>query len=63
MAYKGNFFTGLTANVGANAGEASTMFGREDFAMLMSGVASKTGYNIELAKGKFIIQPNFLMSY
>ena len=63
MAYKGNFFTGLTANVGANAGEASTMFGREDFAMLMTGIASKTGYNIELAKGKFIIQPNFLMSY
>ncbi len=63
MAYKGNFFTGLTLNVGANAGEANTMFGHEDFAMLMTGVASKTGYNYELADGKFIIQPNFLMSY
>ena len=63
MAYKGNFFTGLTANVGANAGEASSMFGHEDFAMLMSGVASKTGYNWELANGKFIIQPSLLMSY
>ena len=63
MAYKGNFFTGLTANVGANAGEASSMFGHEDFAMLMAGVASKTGYNWELAKGKFIIQPSFLISY
>ena len=63
VAYKGNFFTGLTLNVGANAGEANTMFGHEDFAMLMTGVASKTGYNIELAKGKFIIQPSFLMSY
>ena len=63
MAYKGNFFTGLTANVGANAGEATTMFGHEDFTMLMAGVASKTGYNIELAKGKFIIQPSLLMSY
>ncbi len=63
MAYKGNFFTGLTANVGANVGEANTMFGHEDFAMLMSGVASKTGYNFELAHGKFIIQPSLLMSY
>ena len=61
--YKGNFFTGLTANVGASVADASTMFGNEDFAMLMTGVASKTGYNWELASGKFIIQPSFLMSY
>ena len=52
-----------TANVGASVGEASAMFGNEDFAMLMSGVASKTGYNFELAKGKLIIQPSLLMSY
>ena len=63
MAYKGNFFTGLTANVGANSGEASTMYGQDNFTLLMSGVASKSGYNWELAKGKFIIQPNFLISY
>lgn len=61
--YKGNFFTGLTANVGANVAEASTMFGRENFTMLATGIASKTGYNWELNNGKFIIQPNFLMSY
>lgn len=63
MAYKGNFFQGLTINTGANAGEASTMYGTDNFSMLMAGIASKTGYNIELADGKFIIQPNFLMSY
>ena len=63
MAYKGNFFTGLTANAGANSGEASTMYGQDNFTMLMSGIASKSGYNWELAEGKFIIQPNFLMSY
>lgn len=63
MAYKGNFFTGLTINAGANAGEASTMYGNDNFSMLMAGIASKTGYNIELAEGKFIIQPSFLMSY
>lgn len=61
--YKDNFFTGLTANVGANNAEASTMFGSENLTMLATGVASKTGYNWELAKGKFIIQPNFLISY
>lgn len=63
MAYKGNFYTGLTVNAGANGVEASTMYGTDNFSMLMAGIASKTGYNIELADGKFIIQPNFLMSY
>ncbi len=61
--YKGNFFTGLTANVGANVAQASTMYGNDDFTMLATGIASKTGYNFELANGKFIIQPNYLMSY
>lgn len=63
MAYKGNFFTGLTINAGASGVEASTMYGNEDFAMLMAGIASKTGYNWELFNGKFIIQPSMLMSY
>jgi outer membrane autotransporter protein len=63
MAYKGNFFTGLTINAGANVGEASTAYGSDNFTMLMAGIASKTGYNVELADGKFIIQPSFLMSY
>ena len=63
MAYKENFFTGLTVNAGANAGQANTMYGNEDFSMLMAGIASKSGYKYELADGKFIVQPNFLMSY
>ncbi|MCM1010082.1 MAG: hypothetical protein NC390_04275 [Fusobacterium sp.] len=63
VAYKGNFFSALTANVGANVGEASTMYGNDNFTMLMAGVASKTGYNWELARGRFIIQPSYLMSY
>jgi len=61
--YKNNFFTALTANVGASVADSSTMYGSEDFPMLMTGVASKSGYNWELAKGKFIIQPSYLMSY
>ncbi len=61
--YKGNFFTGLTADIGGNFVDADTKFGDENFEMFMTGIASKTGYNWELADGKFIIQPNFLMSY
>lgn len=61
--YKGNFFTGLTANVGANVGEAWTMYGKDTFTSLATGIASKTGYNIELNEGKLILQPSFLMSY
>ncbi len=63
MAYKGNFFTGLTVNAGANVGEASTFYGQDNFTMLMAGIANKTGYNIELADGKFIIQPSLMLSY
>ncbi|MBP7212214.1 hypothetical protein KBA27_05205 [bacterium] len=60
---KGKFFTGLTANVGASSGDAHTMYGTDNFTMLATGVASKTGYNFEINEGKFIIQPSFLMSY
>ena len=63
MAYKDNFFTGLTINAGANAAQASTKFGNEDFSMLMAGIASKSGYNFEFKEGKVILQPSMLMSY
>ena len=39
------------------------MYGQDEFAMLYSGIASKTGYNFEFLNGKFILQPNWLMSY
>ncbi len=58
-----NLFSAVTANIGAGVADASTMYGSEDFTMLMTGIASKTGYNFEFAKGKFIIQPNYLASY
>ena len=63
MAYKGNFFQGLTINASANGGEAYTKFGDENFSMLMAGIASKTGYNIEFKEGKYIVQPSLLLSY
>ena len=61
--YKGNFFTGLTANVGASGVAATSLAGREEFPMLMTGVASKTGYNFEFKNGKYIVQPSFMASY
>lgn len=61
--YKGNFFSAWTANVGANVAEASTNSGRDDFTMLNTGIAEKTGYNFETLERKLIIQPSLLMSY
>ena len=61
--YKGNFFTGLTAGVGMNISEASTMYGNENFPMLMAGIANKTGYNFEFKDGRYIVQPNLMLSY
>ena len=61
--YKGNFWTAITATAGAGVAEASTMYGHEDMTSLMTGVASKTGYNLEFKEGKFIIQPRLFVSY
>ena len=63
MAYKDNYFAGITANVGSNIANADTRYGNDDFSLLMSGIAAKTGYNWELAEGRFIIQPSYMMSY
>ena len=61
--YKGNFFSGFTANAGAMQAEASTSYGRDDITLLTAGIANRTGYNWELFNGKFIVQPNITLSY
>ena len=63
VAYKGNFFTGITANVGASAARATNVFGSEDFPILMTGAAWKSGYNWGLMNNKLVIQPSYMMSY
>lgn len=60
--YKGNFFNLSTANIGASGGEQKYNLGSADFWILRGGIANKTGYNWDLADGKFIIQPHLLMS-
>lgn len=61
--YKNNFYTALTLSTGAMHSENNTMYGKDNTASIMAGIASKTGYNFEFNKGKFIIQPNWTMSY
>ncbi len=61
--YKGNFFTGITMSTGASGGEAFTAYGTDKFSMLTAGIANKTGYNIEVAQGKLIIQPSLFLGY
>ena len=61
--YKGNFFNATTLSVGASSGDSTNMYGSENYAMLLAGIANKTGYNIEFLRGKLILQPNFLISY
>lgn len=61
--YKGDFYSGLTTNVSGTHAHASTEPGRENFTILSTGIASKTGYNWEVANRKFIIQPYWFMAY
>jgi outer membrane autotransporter protein len=61
--YKDNFFTAITATAGAGFAESHTMYGKEDTTFLMSGIASKTGYNIEFKNGKYILQPLLIANY
>ncbi len=61
--FKDDLFTMLTANVGTSFAKAYTDYGHEHFKTLLGGIASKTGYNWQLAKGKYAIQPNCTVSY
>ena len=61
--YKGNFFNATTLNAGSIIGDSNNMYGKEDFTMFMTGIANKTGYNVESPTGKIIFQPNMLIGY
>ena len=61
--YRGRFFSVWTILAGASSAEASTVFGRENFAMFNTGIAQMSGYNFETIKRHLIIQPALLMSY
>ncbi len=61
--YKGNFWTAITASVGAGVANTTTSYGHDDTAMIMGGIASKSGYNFEFKEGRYILQPIWQMSY
>lgn len=61
--YGENSFVSLTVNAGASGAEIKTDYANKNYPFFTAGVAAKTGYNFEFADGKFIIQPNYLMSY
>ncbi len=61
--YRKNFWTALTMAGNIGLGKVSEMYGDDDIVHLSGAVSSKTGYNIEMADGKFIIQPNIGLSY
>ena len=61
--YRGNFFNAITLSAGASLGESHTMYGKDNFTMLLAGIGNKLGYNFEFKDGKYIIQPSMLMSY
>ena len=61
--YGENAFASLTVNAGATNAKLETSFTNKDYPIFATGVAGKTGYNFEFADGKFIIQPNYMMSY
>lgn len=61
--YRGKFFSVWTANAGANVAEANTLDGRDEFTMLNTGIAQKTGYNFETLDRRLIIQPSLITSY
>lgn len=61
--YKGNFFNALTFSTGSLIGDSSNMYGKEDYTMMLAGVANRFGYNFETPEGRFIFQPSLLLGY
>ena len=55
--YKNNFYTAITASVGSSIGETSTMFGSEDFTMLMSYTFINTFDYTNAAKVRINAEP------
>ena len=63
MFYKNNFFTGLTYSAAISVANYTTPYRSGDHPVFATGIASKTGYNFESKKGRFVIQPSLLLSY
>ncbi len=62
--YKNNFFSALTVNFGFVNGQGEGSYGKETAMMFTRGIASKTGFNLELDdENKYKLQPSLNLSY
>lgn len=65
MFLKDNFFTGFDVSAGVGSGQLKVRYTDYDInsTFVNAGLSNKTGYNWELADGKFIIQPSLVSSF
>ena len=61
--YKRRFYTAVTLSAALSDVRTNTPYGTEDYSMLMAGVASRTGYSMNLGTCRYVLQPTLLMSY
>ncbi len=61
--FRGNFFSTITTNIGASSSAAYFSGDKNNFSTLVSGIAIKSGYNVEVPKRRVIIQPTYSMAY
>lgn len=61
--FKKNFFTAVTATAGGDHTYEKVGRGEQTYRLFIAGAASKTGYNIEFKRGKYILQPSLLADY
>lgn len=61
--FKKNFFTAATAIVGGDYTYENVGRGEQNYRIFIAGLASKTGYNFEFKRGRYILQPSFLGIY
>lgn len=61
--YRGKFYTAVTASAAISDVRTNSMYGIEDYSLLMAGIASRTGYSMNLGSCRYVLQPTLLMSY
>ncbi len=58
-----NLYLGTTANIGANFGQGTNMYGNENFNMYSLGISNKIGYTASYQDEKYVIEPSMMFSY
>lgn len=61
--FKKKFFIAATGIAGGDYTHDAVGLGEQTFSLFIASAASKTGYNFEFKKGKYILQPTLLVDY